>query len=60
MTVFVEGTSFIPNHGNHTQQIPPTTSINDSRANSAAGKYFPPKLNKINPLATINPCNKLK
>ena len=42
MTVFVEGTSFIPNHGNHTQNIPPITSVNDNKVNSAAGICFDP------------------
>ena len=29
------GTSFIPNNGNHTQKIPPITSVNDNNVNSA-------------------------
>ena len=54
------GISLMPNKGSQTHKTPPTTSIKDNRASSAAGKYFAPRLNKINPLATIHPCNKLK
>ena len=35
--VFVSGTSLIPNKGNHTQKIPPITSVKDNKVNSAAG-----------------------
>ena len=34
--VFVVGTSLIPNKGNQTQKIPPTTSVKDKSVNSAA------------------------
>ena len=54
------GTSLIPNTGIHTHTTPPTTSIKDNKASSAAGKYLAPKLYKINTLATQHPCNKLK
>ena len=37
MIVFVVGTSFIPNSGNHTQNIPPITSVKDNKVSSAAG-----------------------
>ena len=36
MIVFVDGTSLIPSHGSHTQNIPPITSVKESKANSAA------------------------
>ena len=49
------GTSFIPKIGIHTHNIPPTTSIKDNKASSAAGKYFAPKLYKIKPDATKHP-----
>jgi hypothetical protein len=46
------GTSLMPNIGIHTQITPPTTSINERRANSADGRYFAPRLYKIKPDAT--------
>ena len=54
------GVSLIPNTGNQTHKMPPTTSISDNKANSAEGKYFAPKLYKINPDPTNVPCSKLK
>ena len=53
--VFVSGTSFIPNKGNHTQKIPPITSVKDSKVNSAAGIAFDPIEYKINPKQTNVP-----
>ena len=53
--VFVAGTSFIPNKGSHTQNIPPITSVNDSKVNSAAGIAFDPIEYKINPRQTNVP-----
>ena len=40
--VLEDGTSLIPKRGNHTQKIPPTTSVNDNKVNSAAGIAFEP------------------
>ena len=54
--VFVEGTSFIPNKGNHTQKIPPITSVKDNNVNSAAGTTFEPIEYKIKPKQTKVPC----
>ena len=54
--VFVEGTSFIPKMGTHTQKIPPTTSINESKVSSAAGIAFDPIEYKIKPIQTKVPC----
>ena len=42
MIVFVVGTSFIPNSGNHTQNIPPITSVKDNKVSSVAGIAFDP------------------
>ncbi len=53
--VFVSGTSFIPNKGNHTQKIPPITSVKDSKVNSAAGIALDPMEYKINPKQTNVP-----
>ena len=53
----VEGTSFIPKRGSHTQNIPPMTSVKDSKVNSAAGIAFDPIEYKINPKHTKVPCN---
>ena len=36
MIVLLEGTSLIPRIGNQTQKIPPMTSVNERRVNSAA------------------------
>ena len=58
--VFVVGTSFIPNNGNHTQKIPPTTSVKDSRVNSAAGIALDPIEYKIKPKQTNVPCKENK
>ena len=56
MIVFVVGTSFIPNNGNHTQNIPPITSVKDSNVSSAAGIAFEPIEYKIKPKQTKVPC----
>ena len=53
--VLVDGTSLIPNKGNHTQKIPPITSVKDSKVSSAAGIAFEPIEYKINPEQTKNP-----
>ena len=50
------GTSLMPKIGNHTQNIPPTTSVNDNKVNSAAGKFFEPIEYKIKPTQTRDPC----
>ena len=55
MIVFVVGTSLIPNSGSHTQNIPPTTSVKDSRVNSAAGIALDPIEYKISPRQTKIP-----
>ena len=55
--VFVSGTSLIPNKGNHTQKIPPITSVKESNVNSAAGIALEPIEYKINPRQTKVPCN---
>ena len=60
MIVLVDGTSFIPNIGNHTQKIPPTTSVNDNKVNSAAGIALDPIEYKIKPKQTNVPCNENK
>ena len=54
--VFVDGTSLIPNKGNHTQKIPPITSVKDNKVSSAAGIAFDPIEYKINPKHTNVPC----
>ena len=54
--VFVPGTSLIPSQGNHTQKIPPITSVNDSNVKSAAGIFFDPIEYKIKPAHTKVPC----
>ena len=56
MIVFVVGTSFIPNNGNHTQNIPPITSVKESKVSSAAGIAFDPIEYKIKPKQTKVPC----
>ena len=58
--VFVEGTSFIPKMGTHTQKIPPTTSINESKVSSAAGIALDPIEYKIKPIQTKVPCKENK
>ena len=53
--VFVSGISLIPNNGNHTQKIPPITSVKDNRVNSAAGIALEPIEYKIKPKQTRVP-----
>ena len=60
MIVFVVGTSFIPNRGNHTQNIPPITSVKDNKVSSAAGIAFDPIEYKIKPKQTKVPCKENK
>ena len=55
--VFVDGISLIPKSGSQTQKIPPITSVNDNKVNSAAGMAFEPIEYKINPRHTRIPCN---
>ena len=57
MIVLEDGISLIPNKGNHTQKIPPITSVKDSKVSSAAGIAFEPIEYKINPKQTNVPCN---
>ena len=54
--VLVVGISLIPNKGNHTQNIPPITSVKDNKVNSAAGIALDPIEYKINPKQTRVPC----
>ena len=54
--MFVVGTSFIPKSGNHTQNIPPITSVKESKVSSAAGIAFDPIEYKIKPKQTKVPC----
>ena len=58
--VLVVGISLIPNKGNHTQNIPPITSVKDSKVNSAAGIALDPIEYKINPSQTKVPCRENK
>ena len=58
--MFVVGTSFIPNNGNHTQNIPPITSVKESKVSSAAGIAFDPIEYKIKPKQTKVPCKENK
>ena len=51
-----DGTSLIPNIGIHTQKIPPITSVNDKRVNSAAWIVLEPIEYKIKPTHTRVPC----
>ena len=60
MIVFVVGISFIPNNGNHTQNIPPITSVKESNVSSAAGIAFDPIEYKIKPKQTKVPCKENK
>ena len=53
--VFVEGISFMPKIGTHTQKIPPITSVKESKVSSAAGITFDPIEYKINPIQTKVP-----
>ena len=54
--MLVDGTSFIPNQGNQTQNIPPITSVNDNNVNSAAGIFLEPIEYKMRPRQTRVPC----
>ena len=58
--MFVVGTSFIPKSGNHTQNIPPITSVKESKVSSAAGIAFDPIEYKIKPKQTKVPCKENK
>ena len=58
--VLVDGTSLIPNNGNHTQKIPPITSVKDSKVNSAAGIALDPIEYRIKPKQTNVPCKENK
>ena len=53
--VLVDGISLIPKIGIQTQNIPPITSVKDSKVNSAAGIAFAPIEYKINPIQTKEP-----
>ena len=55
--MLVDGISFIPNNGNHTQKIPPITSVKDNKVNSAAGIALDPIEYKIKPRQTNVPCS---
>ena len=54
--VLVDGISLIPKIGIHTQNMPPITSVNDNKVNSAAGITFDPIEYKIKPIQTNVPC----
>ena len=54
--VLVDGISLIPKIGIHTQNMPPITSVNDNKVNSAAGIAFDPREYKIQPIQTNVPC----
>ena len=56
----MDGTSLMPNKGNQTQKIPPTTSVKDNSVNSAAGIALDPIEYKINPKQTSVPCKENK
>ena len=58
--VLVDGISLIPNKGSQTQNIPPITSVRESKVNSAAGIAFDPMEYKINPIQTKVPCTENK
>ena len=60
MIVFVDGISFIPSKGIHTQKIPPITSVKESKVSSAAGIAFDPIEYKIKPMQTKTPCRENK
>ena len=60
MIVLVDGTSLMPRIGNHTQKIPPTTSVKDNKVNSAAGIALDPIEYKIKPKQTRVPCSENK
>ena len=55
MIVEEDGTSLIPNNGNHTQKIPPITSVRDNKVSSAAGITLDPIEYKIKPKQTKVP-----
>ena len=55
--VLLDGISFIPKIGIHTQKIPPITSVKDKRVNSAAGITLDPIEYKIEPKQTNVPCS---
>ena len=55
--VLLDGISFIPKIGIHTQKIHPITSVKDKRVNSAAGITLDPIEYKIKPRHTSIPCN---
>ena len=55
MIVLEDGISLIPNKGNHTQKIPPITSVKDNKVNSAAGIALEPIEYKIKPRQTNVP-----
>ena len=54
--VLCEGISFTPKKGNHTQNIPPITSVKEKSVSSAAGICFDPIEYKIKPRQTKVPC----
>ena len=54
--VLCVGISFTPKKGNHTQNIPPITSVKERSVSSAAGICFEPIEYKINPRQTKVPC----
>ena len=60
ITVVFDGTSLIPNIGSQTQNIPPITSVKDSKVSSAAGIAFEPIEYKIKPKQTKVPCKENK
>ena len=45
----------MPRNGNHTQKIPPTTSVKDNKVSSAAGIFFEPIEYNIKPKQTKVP-----
>ena len=51
----LEWISFIPRIGNHTQKIPPITSVKDNKVNSAAGIVLEPIEYNIKPKHTRTP-----
>ena len=55
MIVLESGISLIPNKGNHTQKIPPITSVKDKSVNSAAGIVLEPIVYNIIPKQTKDP-----
>ena len=56
----MDGTSLIPNNGNQTQKIPPTTSVKDNKVNSAAGIALDPIEYKIKPKQLVSHAEKIK